>query len=54
MTLESAIKKLERNYDLALRNDWVDDKVAWALFNTWREAEYARYMKEERAKNDKT
>lgn len=48
MKLETAINHLKRNYDLALKNDYVNDKVAWSLYVTWREVEKARSSKEYR------
>ena len=51
MTLTTAIKWLKRNYDLALKNNYVKDKVAWSLYLTWREVEQARSDKEYRDKH---
>jgi hypothetical protein len=51
MTLTTAIKWLKRNYDLALKNNYVKDKVAWSLYLTWREVEQARRDKEYRDKH---
>lgn len=52
MKIETAIKWLKRNYDLALKNDYVIDKVAWSLYHTWKEVEQARSDKEYREKNN--
>ena len=46
MKLDTAIKWLKRNYDLALKRDYIKDKVAWSLYYTWREVEQARIGKE--------
>ena len=46
MKLDTAINHLKRNYDLALKNDYVKDKVAWSLYKTWREVDRARRNKE--------
>ena len=51
MRLDTAIKWLKRNYELALKNDYVKDKVAWSLYLTWREVEQARNDKEYRDKH---
>ena len=51
MRLDTAIKWLKRNYDLALKNDYVKDKVAWSLYLTWREVEQVRSSKEYRDKH---
>ena len=51
MTLTTAIKWLKRNYDLALKNNYVKDKVAWSLYLTWREVEQVRSDKEYRDKH---
>ena len=48
MRLNTAIRWLKRNYELALKNDYVKDKVAWSLYLTWREVEQARSDKEYR------
>lgn len=48
MKLNTAIRWLKRNYELALKNDYVKDKVAWSLYLTWREVEQARSDKEYR------
>jgi hypothetical protein len=50
MKIETAIKWLKRNYDLALKNDYVIDKVAWSLYLTWKEVEQAKSDKEHRKK----
>ena len=51
MRLDTAIKWLKRNYDLALKNDYVKDKVAWSLYLTWREVEQTKSSKEYRDKH---
>lgn len=51
MKLKDAIKRLERNYELALKNDYVKDKVEWSLYLTWREAEQFRDSEEYIKKN---
>lgn len=51
MKLDTAIKWLKRNYDLALKNDYVKDKVAWSLYRTWRQAEQAKSSEEYRDKH---
>ena len=37
--LATAIKMLKRNYELAKKNDYIRDKVAWSLYLTWKEVE---------------
>lgn len=39
MKIETAHKKLDFYYEKALRSPYVHDKVAWALFQAWREAD---------------
>ena len=39
MSLETAIERLKANYELAKKNNYIKDKVAWALYTTWREVE---------------
>lgn len=47
MRIETAIKKLMENYERAKTIREVNDKVAWALYQTWREADeqYTRRKK---------
>ena len=42
MRLSTAIKRLKQYYELALTLDYVNDKVAWALYQTWKEADGRR------------
>lgn len=37
--LATAIKWLKSNYELAVKNEYIRDKVAWALYVTWKEVE---------------
>lgn len=39
MRLQTAIKCLKENYELAKKNKYVKDKVARALYLTWRQVE---------------
>lgn len=39
MTLADALKAIKRNYERALTLPWVRDPVAWALYETWKEAD---------------
>ena len=39
MTLADALKAIKRNYERALTLRWVRDPVAWALYETWKEAD---------------
>ena len=39
MRLGTAIEKLVENYNYAVGKEWVQDKVAWALYHTWKEAD---------------
>ena len=42
MRLGTAIEKLVENYNYAVGKEWVQDKVAWALYHTWKEADKHR------------
>ena len=42
MRLGAAIEKLVENYNYAVGKEWVQDKVAWALYHTWKEADEHR------------
>lgn len=37
--LATAIKWLKSNHELAVKNEYIRDKVAWALYVTWKEVE---------------
>ncbi len=39
MRLGTAIEKLVDNYKYAVDKEWIQDKVAWALYHTWKEAD---------------
>ena len=39
MRLETAIERLLDNYVYASGKEWINDKVAWALYQTWKEAD---------------
>ena len=42
MRLGTAIERLVENYNYAVSKEWVQDKVAWALYHTWKEADKRR------------
>ena len=42
MKLGRAIERLIENYQYAVKETWVIDKVAWALYQTWKEADVNR------------
>ena len=39
MRLGTAIECLVDNYRYASDKEWIRDKVAWALYHTWKEAD---------------
>ena len=39
MRLGTAIELLIDNYRYASDKEWIQDKVAWALYHTWKEAD---------------
>ena len=39
MSLGTAIELLIDNYRYASDKEWIRDKVAWALYHTWKEAD---------------
>ena len=39
MRLGTAIERLVDNYRYASDKEWIQDKVAWALYHTWKEAD---------------
>ena len=42
MRLGTAIECLVDNYKCASDKEWINDKVAWALYHTWKEADEHR------------
>lgn len=42
MKIGTAIEKLVENYNYAVGKEWVQDKIAWALYHTWKEADEHR------------
>lgn len=34
--IDKAIKVLRENYERAMKIEYVRDKIAWALYKTWR------------------
>lgn len=39
MTIEQALKKIQKKYDQAQNNKWVIKPLAYALYQVWREAD---------------
>ena len=39
MRLGTAIERLVEAYNYASDKEWINDKVAWALYHTWKEAD---------------
>ncbi len=39
MRLGTAIEHLVEAYKYASDKEWIQDKVAWALYHTWKEAD---------------
>lgn len=39
MRIGTAIERLIDNYEYASDKEWIRDKVAWALYYTWKEAD---------------
>lgn len=35
--IERAIRTLQKNYNLALSRDYIQNPIAWALYETWKE-----------------
>lgn len=53
MKLGTAIEKLVENYNYAVGKEWVQDKVAWALYHTWKEADEHRAEQTEPSNSEK-
>ena len=39
MTWEKAIRVFLKKYDYAVTQEWIINTVAWALYQTWKEAD---------------
>jgi len=39
MTWKKAILVFLKKYDYAVTQEWIINKVAWALYQTWKEAD---------------
>lgn len=37
LELRKAVRLLEKNYEKGLNSDYVNDPIAWALYQTWEE-----------------
>lgn len=48
MTIEKAIRELIKTYEKAQTLEWVDDPVAWALYQVWKDADSDRQKKAEK------
>ncbi len=46
MTLGEAIEELIRQYDKACAQSWVINPLAYALFQTWKQADNSRTERE--------
>ena len=50
MTLEKALKTLIEEHQKAIGQEWIHDPVAYALYQTWKQADDERKKKD--AKTD--
>lgn len=44
MTLERAIERLREQYERAEKLEYVHNKVAWALYQVWKEADSNEHL----------
>ena len=51
MRLGTAIECLVDNYKCASDKEWINDKVAWALYHTWKEADRKTEKSSEKPNN---
>ena len=51
MRLGTAIELLIDNYRYASDKEWIQDKVAWALYHTWKEADRKTESSSEKPNN---
>ena len=51
MRLGTAIERLVDNYKYASDKEWINDKVAWALYHTWKEADRKTESSSEKPNN---
>lgn len=52
MKIEKAHQILDKYFEIAQKTEFVKDKVAWALYQTWRCADLKRMRREERGEQD--
>lgn len=45
MELKKAINLLEANYDRGQKLEYVQNPLAWALYQTWKEVDQSKYEK---------
>ena len=45
--VHEAVLSFLKNYELAEKNEYIEDKVAWALYLTWKEADKKHMYPEE-------
>ena len=45
MTLEKAVKLLEEKYEQAQKLEYVQNPLAWAFYQTWKEVDSKKYEK---------
>lgn len=50
MEIEKAIVVLKEKYEEAMEKEYIRDPVAWALYQTWKEAERERWETDKRRK----
>lgn len=51
MNIEQAEKFLRQEYEKAMKNDYVRDKVAYSLYQVWKKADAERWRREDNGKN---
>ena len=45
--LTDPIKSIRRYYEIAKNNDWIKHKVAWSLYQAWKDEDKKSKIKEE-------
>lgn len=45
--LSAPIKSIRRYYEIAKNNDWIKHKVAWSLYQAWKDEDKKSKIKEE-------
>lgn len=52
MRIDTAIRLLKKYYEQAIHNDYIKNKVAWALYQTWKEADNQTWKEADKVESE--